>query len=71
MGVTCRSDFHESDGGELTRFLRHVRECEAFRQRPSWDAYERHKAAFQRNFPEASSDEYEAAMSAITRICGV
>jgi hypothetical protein len=56
---------------EIDRFLRHVRECEAFRQRPSWSAYERHKHDFQRNFPEASSDEYEAAMAAITRICGV
>jgi hypothetical protein len=69
MGATGRFDFTES--GELTRFLRHVREVESFRQRPSWDAYERHKADFQRQMPEASSSEYEAALAAIARICGL
>jgi len=57
--------------GEVAGFLRHVRECETFRQRPSWSAYERHKADFQRQLPEASSAEYEQAMAAISQICGV
>ena len=66
----ARFDFGDSGVG-LDQFLRHVRECEAFRQQPSWSAYERHKYDFTRRFPEASSAEYDAAIAAITKICGV
>lgn len=72
MAATDRFDFCDPVGlNGFAPFLRHVRECEAFRQRPSWSAYERHKADFQRQFPEASSAEYEQAMAAISQICGV
>ena len=49
MAATDRFDFCDLVGiNGFAPFLRHVRECEAFRQRPSWSAYERHKADFQR-----------------------